>query len=81
MSAEEQAELLNGLHFNTVHSQCPMFPRALTAAHHEPLCLVRAAMLFAEAVSHPALHRQTEAWARVALQGARYKRGPPVELL
>jgi hypothetical protein len=77
MSAEQIAALLNGEHFTTLHSPCPMFPKAVGARHSEQLSFDRAPLLFAEAVSHPALHRQTEAWARVARDGARQKRGPP----
>jgi hypothetical protein len=77
MSAEEMAALLHGEHVTTLHSQCPMFPKAIGVGHSEQLTFDRAAVLFAEVVSHPALHRQTEAWARVARDGARQKRGPP----
>jgi hypothetical protein len=52
-------------------------PRLLSPAPHHDLSFNAAALLFAEVVSHPAAHAQTEAWARVALDGARQKRGPP----
>jgi hypothetical protein len=45
--------------------------------HHETLALASAAAFYAGVVSHPAQFSQVEAWARVALDGARQKRGPP----
>ena len=81
MSVEETAAPLNGHRFTKARTACPMFPRALGALNHAPLFPNNSAILFAEIVSHPALHPQTEAWARAALEGARHKRGPPVELL
>ncbi len=77
MSDEQVAALTNGTQLPSLRSHCTMFPNASTAVNHQPLSFDRAALLFAEALSHPALHRQTEAWARVALAGARHKRGPP----
>ncbi len=57
--------------------KCPLYPRALTMAQHRDLSLHAAALIFAEAVAHPAIHLQTEARARVARDCARQKRGPP----
>jgi hypothetical protein len=36
--------------------------------------------IFAELVSHPSIHRQTEAKYRVSFSRSRQKRGPPVVL-
>jgi hypothetical protein len=77
MSPEEKAKLEAGQHVTVVHSNCPMFPKALAPAHHETLSIHLAAALYAEVLSHPAQFRQVEAWARVARDGARQKRGPP----
>jgi len=77
MSMEQLEALASGEHFAATPSKCPMFPKAVSPAPHRDLSFNRPAVLFAEVLSHPALHRQTEAWARVALEGARQKRGPP----
>jgi hypothetical protein len=77
MPPDQLAALANGRHFTIVRSKCPMFPQATVAVHHETLSLHAPALLFAEVLSHPAQFRQVEAWARVALAGARHKRGPP----
>jgi hypothetical protein len=80
MSVEETEALLNGAHFTPAPMKCPLFPKALSPVPHQTIFFDRAALLFAEALSHPALARQTETWARVALDGARHKRGPPAVL-
>jgi hypothetical protein len=77
MSAEEVTALLNGKHPTAIRSKCPMFPRATGTVYQQFFSFDGPPVLFAEVVSHPALHRQTEARARVALEGARHKRGPP----
>jgi hypothetical protein len=82
MSVEEMETLLYGEHFATVPTKCPLFPKAVIPIPHQTLAFDHhPALLFAEVVSHPAQHRQTEAWARIALEGAQHKRGPPVVLL
>jgi hypothetical protein len=80
MSSEQVAKLEAGQHLVAVHSKCPMFPKALAPGHHETLSIHLAAALYAEALSHPAQFRQVEAWARIARDGARQKRGPPATL-
>lgn len=77
MSTEQMEALLDGEHFISAPSKCPLFPKAIIPVPHQTLAFDQPALLFAEVLSHPALHRQTEAWARVALEGARHKRGPP----
>jgi endonuclease/exonuclease/phosphatase (EEP) superfamily protein YafD len=54
-----------------------MFPKAVAPAHAETYALAPSAAFFAGVASHPAQFQQVEAWARVALEGARHKRGPP----
>lgn len=60
---------------------CPDAP-VTTAPTTQPfLHLDQASHFFAEVVAHPALHVQTEARARVALDRAWRKRGPPSVVL
>lgn len=77
MTMEALEALMQGQHLMAAPSKCPMFPKAVGPTAHQSLTFDQAAVLYAEVVSHPALHRQTEAWARVALEGARFRRGPP----
>ncbi len=77
MSAEMMQAMLGGTRVSVVPMKCPMYPRAINSAQHHELSFHTAALLFAEAVSHPALHAQTEARARVSRFCARQKRGPP----
>jgi len=73
-----QAQILaQGVQFNVVPTKCPLYPRAIPTAQHHELSLHAASLTFAEIISHPALHPQTEARARVSLFCARQKRGPP----
>ena len=81
MSVEEMDALLYAEHLTTVPTRCPLFPKAVIPIPHQTLAFYHPALLFSEVVSHPAQHRQTEAWARIALEGAQHKRGPPVVLL
>ncbi len=77
MSSKEMQALLYDEHFAAPPTQCPLFPKAMSPIPHQALAFDHPPLLFAELVVHPALSRQTEAWARVALEGARHKRGPP----
>jgi hypothetical protein len=77
LTMEQATALTQGTHFNPVPDCCPQYPKAISPAPHHYLSFNAAALLFAEVVSHPATHAQTEAWARIALDGARQKRGPP----
>jgi hypothetical protein len=77
MPVEELQDGSAGSRVAALESKCPLFPKAISPAPHQTLALNQSALMFAEVLSHPALHRQTEAWARVALEGARQKRGPP----
>jgi hypothetical protein len=77
MTVEEMEALLNGVHFTPVPMKCPLFPKALSPVPHQTLAIDQPALMFAELLSHPASPRQAEVWARVALEGARHKRGPP----
>jgi hypothetical protein len=85
MSMEMMQAALNGnkrygTQLHAIPMKCPLFPRALNTAQHKELSTRAAALIFAELVSHPAIHLQTEARARVARDCARQKRGPPALL-
>ena len=77
LTMEQATALAQGTHFTAVPDCCPQYPKAISPAPHHDLSFSAAALLFAEVVSHPSTRPQTEAWARVALDGARQKRGPP----
>lgn len=79
MMSTEMA-MMNGTQVNVVPAKCPFYPTAANTAQHHELSFHTAALAFAEIVSHPAIHLQTEARARVALDCARQKRGPPALL-
>jgi hypothetical protein len=63
--------------FARVTEKCPYSPASPVTPRVQTLEPSLAASLFGEMVSDPVLHREAEAWARVALKGARHKRGPP----
>jgi len=63
--------------FSAIPRCCERFPGTVSPSQHHDLTLDTASLAFAEIVSHPAIHRQTEARARVALDRSRRKRGPP----
>jgi hypothetical protein len=75
------AESLNGAHLYASPDRCPMSPKAVAPVRSQHLTFNSPALLFAEVVSHPAMRRQTEARARVALDTSRQKRGPPAARL
>jgi hypothetical protein len=77
MSMEMLQAMLSGTQVKAVPMKCPLFPKALNTAQHNELSANAAALIFAELVSHPAIHAQTEARERVSLFCARQKRGPP----
>ncbi len=77
LTPDQIAALEHGDHFTTPRTTCPIFPKAVAPAHHEISSLAPAAVFYAAITSHPAQFHQVEAWARVALEGARHKRGPP----
>jgi hypothetical protein len=70
-----------GVSLSTIPQHCPAYPAVATQIRHGDLSFDAASLTFAEIVSHPAIKLQTEARARVALDRARQKRGPPTELL
>jgi hypothetical protein len=60
---------------------CPDCPSTAPVSVHLQFGLSSASAHFAEISSHPAIHTQTEARARIALDRAWRKRGPPASLL
>ncbi|HUB28147.1 MAG TPA: hypothetical protein VL967_00570 [Terracidiphilus sp.] len=60
---------------------CPDCPSTAPVSRHFQLGLNSAHAHFAEIGAHPAIHTQTEARARVALDRAWRKRGPPASPL
>jgi hypothetical protein len=71
----------SGDSLSTIPQRCPAYPAAVTPVRHGDLSFHAASLIFAEIVSHPAIKLQTEARARVALDLARQKRGPPADVL
>jgi len=72
--------ITHGTQVSVVPPKCPMYPRAVSTTQHHELFCNTASLAFAAIISHPAIHRQTEARARVSLFCARQKRGPPALL-
>jgi hypothetical protein len=80
MSMEMAQAALNGTQLSAPPMKCPLYPKAINTARHDDLSFHTTALIFAGAIAHPAIHRQTEARARVAFDCARQKRGPPALL-
>jgi hypothetical protein len=75
---EQLAAMLHGNQFNAVQSKCPCCPSAPINLHQQTMALHSPGSRLIAFVSLAAKCRQAKAWARVALAGARHKRGPPV---
>jgi hypothetical protein len=71
----------SGTSVSTIPQRCPEYPAVVTQPRHGDLSFHATSLAFAEIVSHPTIKLQTEARARVSLDRARQKRGPPTELL
>ena len=63
--------------FAAVTEPCPCHPAIASAAHSSTWKPETAALVYAEAVRHPACAAQTEALYRLSFQRSRQKRGPP----
>ena len=57
--------------------RCPYCAQAPATVHPESLTPGTADAIFADLVSHPAVHAQTESRWRIARDRSRQKRGPP----
>ncbi len=77
MSAGELAARFGSSNAPVAQAHCTIWPVPGGTFDHQQVLFVPGSPIFAEAMSHPAQHWQVEAWARVALDGARQKRGPP----
>ena len=62
---------------SVVAERCPYSPAVAPVLHLASYAPPSDAAVFAELVSHPAVHAQTDARYRVAFDRARQKRGPP----
>jgi hypothetical protein len=74
---EQLAAMLHGDQFAAVQSKCPCCPSAPITLHQQTMALNTPEIHLAGFVSLSAKCGQAEASARVALAGARHKRGPP----
>jgi len=77
MMMAQLASRLPGTRLMATPAPCPDCPSTVPASVHFPLGLTSAYAHFAEIGAHPAIHAQTEARARIALDRAWRKRGPP----
>ena len=75
------AVAMDGSALWTTPNRCPMCPRSVAPGHSERVGVLSAALIFGEVVAHPGVRRQAEARARIALDRARHKRGPPTEVV
>ncbi|QHS53506.1 hypothetical protein [Edaphobacter sp. 12200R-103] len=57
--------------------RCPYYPARTTTSPSSTLAMIAAPSIFAELVSHPTGHAQTESKLRISRDRARQKRGPP----
>jgi hypothetical protein len=71
------ASRLPGTRVRATPVPCPDCPGTAPVSGHFQFSLSAAAAHFGEIGAHPAIHAQTEARARIALDRAWRKRGPP----
>jgi len=77
MMAAYRISLMPGTKMLATPVPCHDCPGTVVSTVHFDLGLEAAGTFFAELTSHPAAHAQTEARARIALDRAWRKRGPP----
>ena len=75
------ASRLPGIKLMAMPVRCPDCPSAAPVSGHLQLGLSSSSAHFAEISVHPAIQAQSEARARIALDRAWRKRGPPASLL
>jgi hypothetical protein len=63
-----------------IFEKCPYTPGVATAVNLKTHAAPTRAIIFAELVSHPAIHAQTQAKYRIFSDRSRQKRGPPTLL-
>ncbi len=61
--------------------KCPYAPGSMTTAHTNLLAPGTSSAVFAELVSHPTGHAQSESKRRISRDRSRQKRGPPASIL
>lgn len=67
-----------GTQISAIPQHCPLYPHASTApVTRSHAGLAPSAALFAQILSHPAVHPQIQAVYRLSLDRSRQKRGPP----
>jgi hypothetical protein len=71
----------DAINLSAIPQHCPAYPAVVRQTRHSDLSFPIASLIFAEIVSHPAIRFQTQTRARVALDRARQKRGPPTQIL
>jgi hypothetical protein len=71
----------SGASLSTIPQHCPAYPAVVTQVRHGDLSVHTASLMFAGIVSHSTIKPQTHARARLALDRARQKRGPPPNLI
>jgi hypothetical protein len=71
--------LKSGTHVQPIPRACPEIYTAVSPSGHADTTLDVAAQVFAD-LSHPSVQTQTEARARIAMDRAFRKRGPPAPL-
>jgi len=66
-----------GLMLQAPLRRCPYYPASPTVFHQSQYGVAPSLIIFAELLSHPAVHAQTESKQRISLSRSRQKRGPP----
>ncbi len=77
LSAMRHGAASQGVEVSAKPQCCGQFPSSIAPSHSGDLFLIAPTPAFAEDVSLPSPAWQAEARARVALDRARHKRGPP----
>jgi hypothetical protein len=77
MGGQQTESSLAGNYFSAIPQHCPAYPATIVSSQHGDLSCTAVSLIFAEILSHPSAKQQTLARARVALDRARQKRGPP----
>jgi hypothetical protein len=57
--------------------KCPYYPASPAAFHQSQFGIAPSQIIFAELLSHPAVHAQLESRQRISRSRSRQKRGPP----
>lgn len=63
--------------FSAPLDKCPYAPAAISVSPHSTIGVSKSCVIYAEVVSHPSVHPQTESKRRISQDRSRTKRGPP----